>query len=102
MFYRHLPGLLLKPKLHNSRPSPLWNLRLHQINMRQITIQKGLPMPETRGRRASYPFGEMEVGDSFATTRRTVRACSWQHSKRTGKKFICRKDGNRIRVWRTK
>lgn len=67
-----------------------------------IEITKGLPTP--RGRRAKYPFREMEVGDSFFAPGSSVigiHGCARRHRPM---KFTCRslvENGVAgIRVWR--
>lgn len=81
-------------------------------------IQKGIPIPESRGRPCldhGYPFDSMDVGDSFAvpvdpgTTRAAVQkhvmsvACGPKHRK--NQKYVTRsvvEDGRVVvRVWRT-
>lgn len=69
----------------------------------QIVIEKNIPAPAiTRTR--TYPFREMEIGDSFfvtATPVVNIHGCARRHRP---KKFICRtvtENGVRgIRVWR--
>lgn len=65
-------------------------------------IEKGVPLP-ANFRRDRYPFGAMEVGDSFAVPTRKVRAAissASQHGKRTGRKYVSRKSDDGIRIWR--
>lgn len=31
-----------------------------------IAIETGFPVPETRGRPTKYPFGKLEIGESFS------------------------------------
>lgn len=73
-----------------------------------ITIDKNVPMPESRGS-SRYPYADMEVGDSFfiATrgvdelgTARRLRGSSFTYGKKVGKKFSVRKMGEGFRVWR--
>lgn len=73
-----------------------------------IDIDKGVPMPETRGRPVRYPFESMEVGDSFfcsGGTMRTTRTRTSEASRRLApKRFSARaveENGVKgIRVWR--
>ena len=46
--------------------------------MKQIKIEKGIPIPEAdgRGRGRVYPFPEMEVGDSVLIKGKTATAIS--------------------------
>ena len=69
-------------------------------------IEKGIPLPEgRRGRKKLYPFGEMEIGDSFVVP---VNSQTLSMYKMIGgytrhlkpKKFIARKNEDVIRVWR--
>jgi len=67
-----------------------------------IAITKGLPAP--RGRRAKYPFRDMEIGDSFFSPKSSVigiHGCARRHRPM---RFTCRsvvEDGVAgIRVWR--
>lgn len=67
-----------------------------------IVITKGLPTP--RGRRAKYPFRDMEIGDSFFAPGSSVigiHGCARRHRPM---RFTCRsvvEDGvPGIRVWR--
>ena len=65
-------------------------------------IEKGIPMPEPRETQP-YPWGEMEVGDSFlARTNnvRTVGPMCTKAARKTGFKFAYRKTEEGIRVWR--
>lgn len=56
-----------------------------------IPIEKGIPMPGARsGRTATYPFDQMEPGDSFAFKKEVVMSVRRQASHKargTGKKF---------------
>lgn len=63
-------------------------------------VEKGVPMPPpTKG---IYPFGSMEVGDSFEAkaTRGAVSAAASDYGKRHGLKFSVRQIDGTIRVWR--
>jgi len=69
---------------------------------RTIEITKGMPTP--RGRRAKYPFRDMEIGDSFFAAGSSVigiHGCARRHRPM---RFTCRsvvEDGVAgIRVWR--
>jgi len=66
--------------------------------MNQPLIEKGVPIP---GR---FPFGEMEVGDSFVITtkRQTASVAARRYGDKHNMKFITRQmpDGT-IRCWRT-
>lgn len=64
-------------------------------------IEKGVPMP------TSFPFAQMEVGDSFVLPTNTKRVTAWIAAKRYadkhGVEFATRtvEDGS-IRLWRIK
>ena len=67
-----------------------------------IAITKGLPTP--RGRRAKYPFRDMEIGDSFFAPGSSVigiHGCARRHRPM---RFTCRSVVEEgvpgIRVWR--
>ena len=67
-----------------------------------MKIEKNVPIPSHQ---TPYPFGEMDVGDSFLVTDRTpgsVSNAACQYGKRHGKKFITRSMNKGIRVWRMK
>ena len=83
---------------HSDLPSPVSVSRPSEA----IVITKGLPAP--RGRRAKYPFRDMEIGDSFFAPGSSVigiHGCARRHRPM---RFTCRsvvEDGvSGIRVWR--
>lgn len=68
-----------------------------------IRVESSIPLPEDRVVRR-YPHGEMEVGDSFfiaGVALQVVLNANWRAGKRLQRKFIARKDGEGVRVWRT-
>lgn len=74
-----------------------------------MIIEKNIPIPSgtgITGRRAKYPFGEMEVGDSLFIdneprgSQSGASMASKQHGARYGKKFTSRTEGNGVRIWR--
>ena len=72
-----------------------------------FAIEKNIPMPTTgrSGRRTSYPFGDMEVGDSFVVPTSDKKATSvysaaWHYGNKNGKKFSVHKIEGGVRVWR--
>lgn len=63
-------------------------------------VERDVKMPEQRGRSSVYPFGEMEVGDSFAfeaETRHNVQRAASAYGSRNNKKYSVRG----LRCWRT-
>jgi hypothetical protein len=67
-----------------------------------IEIEKDRPLPEERVRN-SYPFKQMEVGDSFhveGVNMQVVLNANYRAGKQLGAKFIARKDERGVRVWR--
>lgn len=68
-------------------------------------VEKGVPMPNF-GRKPAYPFAQMEAGDSFRIVaderNRVASAASWWSKRHSGVRFALRKDGDGVRVWRTK
>ncbi len=87
--------------------------------MEKFIIEKGIPVPpeETLGKysrvkQESYPFGEMEVGDSFiiadvysrdAMQKKGNAARNWSNNGGHNAKFALRKtEDNKVRIWRIK
>lgn len=68
----------------------------------EFKIEKNA-VPQTPESRRRYPFGDMEVGDSFwfsaAIYQQATPAASY-YGKRNNKKFSVRKDGDGYRCWR--
>lgn len=69
-------------------------------------IEKNVPLPEARrGKAGTYPFGDMEVGDSVLIEDRSQSSISGaltHYKYRWGKDFATRREGDGVRVWRTK
>lgn len=71
-------------------------------------IESGVPVPTYLGpgQPEKYPFSQMAVGDSFvageysATLLNSVRSCAQHQERRHSRRFIARKHGNDLRVWR--
>lgn len=72
----------------------------------EIPVDKGVPMPVVVKEfgRAKYPFGKMEVGDSFKVASdliRSARNAAYLYGIRNGMRFSCRRvDEQTFRVWR--
>jgi hypothetical protein len=68
----------------------------------EIQIEKGIAIP--MGKNATYPFRQMEVGDSFLipgkTTAQTAGIVT-SARMRTGWKFATRTTPDGVRIWRT-
>ena len=68
---------------------------------RSIAIEKNIPTPPKRN---IYPYRQMDVGDSFLVPEARIQiVCNnnYRFSKLTGMKFIARREGIGVRVWRT-
>jgi len=68
-----------------------------------IAIEKNVPPPEIK-KRNSYPYKTMDVGDSFFvedTDIRTMCNNNYRAGKTHERKFVARREGNGVRVWRT-
>ena len=65
-----------------------------------LRIDKDVPMPTSK----TYPFDNMEVGDSFyyEGPRGRIASVSSRHAIRFNKKFCIRSEGNGHRCWRVK
>ena len=65
-------------------------------------IEKNIPLKQITAR-ASYPFAQMEIGDSFFAEGITVNrltAAAALHKKAHGRSFSVRKVEGGYRVWR--
>lgn len=72
--------------------------------MSEFKIEKG-EAPATS--RVSWPFGGMDVGDTFLVPlghEGVSKAVGAAHAygKSNGKKFTCRSQADGVRIWRTK
>lgn len=68
-----------------------------------IRVENNIPIPEGKVSRR-YPHEDMEVGDSFfiaGVALQVVLNANWRAGKRYERKFIARKEGEGVRVWRT-
>lgn len=71
-------------------------------------IEKTVEIPGNAGRTGGpnrYPFPDMEVGDSFFVSgaqgsKAGPAAHTWGRSH--GRKFVTRKEGDGVRIWRIK
>jgi hypothetical protein len=68
----------------------------------EFNIEKGIPVPR-RGTARTYPFHEMEVGDSFFVkdgNANYIGGAARQYAHHTGRKYATRKVEGGVRVWR--
>jgi hypothetical protein len=69
-------------------------------------IEKNVAIPASvrTGGKSKYPWNELDVGDSFFVPGAKVSTfytlTTGQNKKDPGKRFIARKDGEGVRVWR--
>tara|TARA_R110000868_G_C10549144_1_gene735727 strand:- start:287 stop:499 length:213 start_codon:yes stop_codon:yes gene_type:complete len=67
-----------------------------------IKIDKGVPIPSRVATlKAIYPWSTMDVGDSFYVEDASVGNRTSDVGSRIGRKFISRKEGDGVRIWRT-
>ena len=67
-----------------------------------IQIEKNIPLPPEK-KRNTYPYKQMDIGESFLVSEgkmQIVCNANYRPSKAMGMKFIARKEGNGVRVWR--
>lgn len=72
--------------------------------MTEIRVVHGVEPPKVR-EVYSYPYAEMDVGDSFVVpvlAYRKVLNANTRAGKRLGWKFSARKEGEYLRVWRVR
>lgn len=65
-------------------------------------VESGLEMPKAR-RKHSFPYAQMNVGDSFLVTDMSMGAvCNYnrRNGEKMNMKFVAKKDGDGVRVWR--
>lgn len=71
--------------------------------MTAYKIERGIPLPAPR---VVYPFGDMQLGDSFLVTNdaayESVRVAMRAYGRKHGKNFTARKMVDGMRIWRTK
>jgi len=67
-----------------------------------IAVEKNKPLPKERLRN-SYPYKQMEVGDSFFvddTPMQVVLNSNYRMGSKLKMKFTARREGAGVRVWR--
>ncbi len=65
-------------------------------------ISKDVPVPPPI-RRMNYPYEQLQVGESFwveGVTMQSLCNANRRQSKRLSRKFVCRREGKGVRVWR--
>ena len=85
--------------------------------MSEMIIEKGIPIAKMtrRGPKHKYPFYDMEIGDSILfrfnskpsdkgairRERVKIQSSASRYGKKSDMKFVCRKEGHGVRVWRS-
>ena len=71
--------------------------------MQQVyEITKAIPLPQPM-KRYNYPYEQLQVGESFwVPSVKVQHMCNAnrRQGKRLERKFVCRKEGEGVRVWR--
>jgi hypothetical protein len=68
--------------------------------MYEITTAVPIPMPR---KRHNYPYAELQIGESFYVENVKMQSlCNLnrRHGKTMGRKFVCRREGVGVRIWR--
>ncbi len=60
-------------------------------------LTSDVPLPESRGK---YQFKNMKIGDSFFSDKLSARTAAMNFQKLHGVKFVSRREGDGIRIWR--
>jgi len=83
------------------------NLKLAHAAPEEIKIEKGVPLPASgAGRPSKYPWGDMEVGDSFFAEAKpeSMHTQAAFAGRKYGRRFTTRKRTENgvagVRVWR--
>jgi len=66
-------------------------------------IEKGVPIPgQYNNRGMAKTLRVMEIGDSFVAPGKnsSIRSNMAYITRRTGRKFVARQDGEGVRIWR--
>jgi hypothetical protein len=67
-------------------------------------IEKGVPLPKEKVKH-NYPHEELQVGESFLVQGGNMNVlCNYNRikGKKLDRQFVCRKEGDGIRVWRVR
>ena len=73
-----------------------------------VKIEKSIPLagrPASQNKKPNYPYGEMEIGDSFFVagdieSKRAVIGAYGYSSRHAGFKFAARAESGGLRIWR--
>lgn len=66
-----------------------------------VKIEKGIPIPEGRGRATKWPWRDLAVGDSFLMRGKTIRSAgAGEAARRCGIRLLARTVEGGVRVWR--
>ena len=69
--------------------------------MQELQIDKNVPI--VMSKRMTYPYKEMDVGDSFFVPNgkmQTLSNANWRMGKKLGARFTARQVDGGVRVWR--
>ena len=65
-------------------------------------ITKKVPIPQPL-KKHNYPYEQLQVGESFWVSGVRMQALcniNRRHGKRLNRQFVCRKEGDGVRIWR--
>ena len=68
-----------------------------------IQVEKDVPLPAPK-KRNSYPYKSMDIGESFFVPdvkMQTIYNYNYRASKSLNMRFIARREGEGVRIWRT-
>jgi hypothetical protein len=87
----------------------IWIFDTFKQEKKLIKIEKNVPIEkkkgkEMRGRKATYPFNEMEVGDSFITPKKAIySSVTSRHMRKPTERFtVSLQENGWYRIWRIK
>lgn len=65
-------------------------------------VESGVEIPKAR-RKHNFPYGDMNIGDSFMVSDMKIGAmCNYnkRNGAKLGMKFVAKKEGDGVRIWR--
>lgn len=68
-------------------------------------LEKGIPLPKRPGRKPTYPFEQMHIGDSFFVKNgkaRSLRNSATNASRKSKHRYAVRIVEGGVRIWRVK